>query len=134
MANVSIDLSSISMSVSKDAFSDVKIDNDMTSILVDKQSVRNCVSNILKWKQCERVLFPEFGNIAHNYLFENISANSFSTIKTAVKNMLSAEPRISVSDIIVRADTDMNEVTIVVSYTIPSIGESDSVSLVVSNG
>lgn len=134
MANVSINLSSLSSSVKKNVYSDVKIDEGMTSVLVDKQSIRNCVSNILKWRPCERILFPEFGNVAHNYLFENITPNSFMTIKEAVKGMLEAEPRISVSDIIVKSDVDMNEITIVVSYTIPQIEESDTVSLVVSNG
>lgn len=134
MANVSIDLSSLSTAVNKNVYSDVKIDNGMTSVLVDKQSIRNCVSNILKWKPCERILFPEFGNVAYNYLFENITSDSFMTIKEAVKGMLEAEPRISVSDIIVKADVDMNEITIVVSYTIPQIDENDTISLVVSNG
>lgn len=133
MANVSIDLSSISMSVDEDIYSDVKIDEGMTSVLVDKQSVRNCVSNILKWKPCERILYPEFGNAAHNFLFETMSSSTVDDLKEAVRAMLAAEPRIVVSDVSVTANVDMNELTVSVAYRIPSIGETDSVSLVVSN-
>jgi len=133
MANVSIDISNITKYDDVQSYSDVKIDKTMTNVLVDKQSIRNCVTNILKWKQGERILFPEFGNAAYNYLFENITSESFSTIKSSISNMLSAEPRIKVQEIQINTDIDMNEIKIMVSYEIPAIEESDSVVLVISS-
>lgn len=133
MANVSIDISNITKYDDVKTYSDVKIDSTLTSSLVDKQSIRNCVTNILKWKQGERILFPSFGNAAYNYLFETITSKTVSSIKTSIKNMMSAEPRITVTDIQITADIDINQITIVVAYEIPALDDADSIALVISS-
>lgn len=132
MANVSVNVSAITINSGNGNYSDVKLDNSLNSVLVDRQAIRNSVSNILRWKPGERILYPNFGNVAYNYLFETITPQSFSTIKSCIQEMLAAEPRIQVTDIQIDSSIDNNEITIAVAYKIIALDESDSVILNIS--
>ena len=58
-----------------------------------------------------------------------MNSEMLSNLKGDIKEMLSVEPRINVTDIKISANLDANEMNVGVAYNIPDIEESDYISI-----
>ena len=133
MANVLVKLGSLQKPNNGVVYADMKTDTPaVDGLLLNKQAIRQSIHNILSWRRGERILFPEFGNVTYEYIFENIGSEVVDKLKYDIGTMLSAEPRISVTEIRINANIDANEILITVQYWIPSLETTDSVSITIS--
>lgn len=132
MANISLKISAINKKASDVIYSDVKTDSiALSKTLVNKQAVRNSVMNILSWRQGERCLFPDFGNRIPDYVFEKINSETLSAIQRDISAMMAYEPRIRLTDVNVSSSIDSQTIVIKVTYEIPLLSTSDSVSITI---
>ena len=75
----------------------------------------------------ERVMDPEFGVGIKQYLFENFGHGTFQNIDNAIRTQVSKYlPSISITEISFgESGTDENILGIYISYSIPTIAETD---------
>jgi len=100
--------------------------------IVNKNTIRQSVRNILTFHKGERVLYPEFGNGMYDYIFEGITRQTKNELIKEIHSMLNDEPRIDVDSVDVTSNVDSNELLVTVSYTIPLLSVSDSISISVN--
>jgi phage baseplate assembly protein W len=92
-------------------------------------AIRQSVLNILKTNHGERPFNPLFGANLRSFLFENIDGISIvaiaDAVETAIKN---DEPRVKVLNVVVKSNSDNNEVDITCTIEIISTGNTITVS------
>ena len=102
--------------------------------LVDINSIKNGIRNILTWKKGQRVLNPEFGNTLYEFLYEPINDITAKNIGVEINKLFQKwEPRVRITNINIHPDSDNNQYDVTVSYTIPSlniINQSYNTSLI----
>ena len=126
MGNIRLNLSSTKRINNVNIYSDMDMSSEYVSkTLYDRAAIRNSISNILSWKPYERILNPSFGNVLWNSLFDNINMATKKSITSAVRDMLSAEPRIEVGNVNVSTNAAANEIFISFSYTIPKLDDAE---------
>ena len=79
-------------------------------LLVDEQSVKNRIKNLMLTSPYERYGNPKFGAGLDRYLFENVSENIADLIKETIKHNIEVyEPQVIIDNIDVKANLDRNE-------------------------
>lgn len=132
MANQRISLKTVEGLGTGDVFMDLDVESEgVQKTITNRQAIRQSVHNILSFNPGERVLYPEFGNTLKDFLFEGIGGGMSSGIDKSVRRMLEDEPRIKVESVSVTPTVDDHMVSVSVSYSIPDLGVTDSVSLTV---
>ena len=135
MANQKISLVTVKGLSTGDVYSDIDVTSvAVREVITNANAIRQSIRNILTFSPNERVLYPEFGNRAKDFVFERITDAVKDNLKTAVMDMLEDEPRIEVTNVTVKHNSSANELHVSISYNIPSLSKSDSVSLVVRGG
>lgn len=86
MANKIINLDFLGIKQNKVKYSDI----DPRSIaceatLNSEKAIKSALYNILTWKPGQRVLFPEFGNASHKYVYEHISSGNIQNLKQDIR-------------------------------------------------
>ena len=75
----------------------------------DVRAVKGAVKNLLTYYRMERVLFPEFGNRLHEYLYEGILQSNNEKIGQEIRDMFARwEPRVVIDSI--SYDTTVDEI------------------------
>ena len=75
--------------------------NDVAK-LVNEDSIKNSIKNIIMTRRGERLYNPEFGSEIYNVLFENFSPQTEDELKSLIRTAIeNNEPRANVIDIIV---------------------------------
>ncbi len=88
----------------------------------DLTAIRQSLHNIFSWKQGQRILDPEFGNILNDYVYETINSLTMDNMKIAIEKMLRYEPRIVIIDIDIQKTNQMidrSEININITYDVP---------------
>jgi len=135
MANQKISLVTVKGLSTGDVYSDVDVTSKaVREVITNANAIRQSIRNILSFSPRERVLYPEFGNRAKDFVFEKITETVIENLRTAVRGMLEDEPRIEVTDVTVKPNINANELHVSISYNIPSLSHSDSISLIVKGG
>jgi len=67
----------------------------------------------------DKPFHPEVGGVIRQLLFENVNAMTAQNIKTAVKDVINNfDPRVSLIDVVVQAQEDMNRYDVSISFYI----------------
>lgn len=93
------------------------IKKDLTR-LVNEDSVKRSIKNILLTNYYERRFRPRFGANIRKYLFDNITPLTLRAIQSDITNAINTyEPRANIIDIKVSAGSDNNEVDVTITFT-----------------
>lgn len=145
MANLLVDFSSLfgasdsSSSQKTYTYKDVKAFSNITTNTIgsniDAHAVAGAIRNILEFKKGQRPLDPNFGNPLYHYIYEPISDQTLSSIKTAISHcLINYEPRINIINIDVISDSTMrdnHEITINIVYVVRGFNTPSTYSLTV---
>lgn len=133
MANQKISLSTVKGLSTGDVYIDMDIQSKAVhQSLTNKNAIRQSIHNILTFVPKDRILYPEFGNRLHDFVFDRIDDAIVENIKNAIKNMIKDEPRVTLEDITVKPNVNENQIAVAVTYTIPSLSTSDSISITIN--
>ncbi|NDG29048.1 hypothetical protein EB118_02980 [bacterium] len=103
------------------------VKNDLTKI-VNEESVKQSIKNILLTDRGERFFNPTFGSDIRKMLFENFTTATEQILKDLIKNSINNfEPRADVIDVKVFGDPDSNSMAITIMFS--TINKSEPVTL-----
>lgn len=89
---------------------------------LDVKAVKQAVKNILTFYPYERVLFPDFGNRLHQYLYEGILQSNNEKIGQEIRDVFARwEPRVKIDGISYNTtvdEIDQNTIHLQVQYHI----------------
>lgn len=84
-----------------------------------EESVRQSILIILGTAKGERVMRPDFGCGIHDLVFQNMSAGTMGRVQQTVREaLLRFEPRIDVTDVVVRTGAAENVLEIHIQYEV----------------
>ena len=136
MANININLNPTEYSSIEKNWTyrdiDIPIDDEF-STNSDVNAIRSSMANIFSWRQGQRILNPQFGNVLYSFLFEGLNDVTRENMKKSIMTMLNVEPRINVMVIdVVFNDDDDSEVTVNLQYEIPTLDRTINDTLFIS--
>ena len=89
-------------------------------------AIQNSIFNILKTRQGQRFLLPNFGCNLLGLVGQPVTTTNGKQIGSLIYNALRVwEPRIKVDDVLVVGKPDLNEYDITITITIPSLKQTD---------
>ena len=92
--------------------------NDVATRIGDQAIIRS-LRNLVNMANYDKPFHPEVGGVVRQLLFENVNAMTAQNIKTAVKDVINNfEPRVSLIDVVVQAQEDMNRYDVSISFYI----------------
>ena len=92
--------------------------NDVATRIGDQAIIRS-LRNLVNMANYDKPFHPEVGGVIRQLLFENVNAMAAQNIKTAVKDVINNfEPRVSLIDVVVQAQEDMNRYDVSISFYI----------------
>lgn len=92
--------------------------NDVAT-LIDSDSVKKSIKNLLSIKRFEKPFHPEISSGIYDSLFENTSSLQLDAIKTVIFQMIKKyEPRINLQDVVILPNLDGNSYSLTLIYTI----------------
>ena len=90
----------------------------------EEQSISN-LKNLILTRKGERIMQPNFGTNVYDLLFENNVQDVRSIIKkTITKDVNYWLPYITINDIKIETDIDMNQLTVAIHFKITNIGSN----------
>jgi len=95
-----------------------------------QDAIRNNLLNFFLTNQTERYLNNQFGANLRAFLFEQISTNNISDLKENIQSLLSQYfPNIRVDKLDVLENSDNNEITVQLYYSIINTGITDQIQI-----
>jgi phage baseplate assembly protein W len=92
--------------------------NDVATRIGDQAIIRS-LRNLVNMANYDKPFHPEVGGVIRQLLFENVNAMTAQNIKTAVKDVINNfDPRVSLIDVVVQAQEDMNRYDVSISFYI----------------
>ena len=87
------------------------------STLTNEDAVKAAVKNLVLTKNYERPFHPEIGCQVTSLLFENLDGPTLASIQYTIQNTLDKfEPRITVTDIVVSDQSDVNSIAVTITF------------------
>lgn len=97
------------------------INADVSSV-VDSESVKKALRNLLSFKKYEKPFHPEINSGIYDSLFNNVSSVYIDAVKTIIKQIVEKyEPRVKLYDVGVFPNLDGNSFTVTLNYTVINI-------------
>ena len=91
---------------------------------VNEQAVRDSIDNILGTARGERVFLPTFASGLKSLLFEPLTEQKMAMFAQNISDTIEVwDNRVSVQNVAVTVDTDHNQVSITVSFSIPGFSQ-----------
>ena len=95
-----------------------------------QDAIRNNLLNFFLTNQTERYLNNQFGANLRAFLFEQISTDNISDLKENIQSLLSQYfPNIRVDKLDVLENSDNNEITVQLYYSIINTGITDQIQI-----
>ena len=92
------------------------------ALVVNEQSVRDSIDNILNTNPGERLFLPQFDSGVRTLLFEPMTQAKMGTFSNNIKSAIETwDNRVIVQGVDLTIDTDNNYVAVTVSFSIPGI-------------
>lgn len=89
----------------------------------DIEAIKNSISNAFRTIPGQKILNPQFGIDIRQYLFEPVDIYTAELIRDDIERELPlAEPRITISDVVVEGNEDEQEYQIDLQINVPSLG------------
>lgn len=98
----------------------------------DVNAIRGSLANIFGWRQGQRILDPDFGNIIYSFLYEQMTDLTKENIKKGITKMIGYEPRVSIINLDVNYKKDQSEVWINLKYSIPKLNTQVTDTFIIS--
>ncbi len=93
--------------------------------LQDEEAIMMSFESIFSWRKGERILNPEFGNPAYEFLGEIISPDSAAAMPSAFRTAIQRwEPRVIITNLTIEPNPEMYEFLINITYEIPRVNSS----------
>jgi len=87
--------------------------------LKNEDAIKASVKNLILTKNFERLFHPEIGCQVNSLMFENLDNATLASIKYTIENVIkNFEPRVTLTDVTVKDDPDVNAVAIVITFLI----------------
>ena len=87
--------------------------------LKNEDAIKASVKNLILTKNFERLFHPEIGCQVNSLMFENLDNATLASIKYTIENVIkNFEPRVTLTDVTVKDDSDVNAVAIVITFLI----------------
>ena len=103
--------------------------NDVATRIGDQAIIRS-LRNLVNMANYDKPFHPEVGGVIRQLLFENVNAMTAQNIKTAVKDVINNfEPRVSLIDVVVQAQEDMNRYDVSISFYIVNQATPTTINL-----
>lgn len=106
--------------------SDIKVDND-------ENAIRNAIFNIFTTRPGQKILNPRFGSALDQYLFSPITDFRAKLIGEKIAEDLKQEPRITVLNISVTPEPDLNEYQILLIYKLTNDSLTRNIKFNINN-
>ena len=101
--------------------------------LRDENAVIRSIKNLLLTNKYERLFQPTIGSNLQNYLFELISPQTQSSIKSEIVNTIeNYEPRAKLLDVIVTGYPDKNAYVVSITFYVTTIANAVTVNIPLS--
>ncbi|VVC05056.1 Gene 25-like lysozyme [uncultured archaeon] len=85
-------------------------------VLVDNELIKQDLLNILNTKLGERLMYPNFGCVVWNKLFNNLSTTDISDISNNIQSIVSSDPRIALNSLDINQSGNNITLTLVIKY------------------
>lgn len=100
------------------------------STYTTQDAIRNNLLNFFLTNQTERYLNVDFGANLRQFLFEQIATNTISDLKDTIQNLIGQYfPNIRVDKLDVLENSDVNEITVQLYYSIINTGITDQIQI-----
>jgi phage baseplate assembly protein W len=87
--------------------------------LKNEAAIKASVKNLVLTRNFERLFHPEIGCQVNSLLFENLDNATLASIKYTIENVITQfEPRVTLTDVMVKDDSDINAISIVITFLI----------------
>jgi phage baseplate assembly protein W len=95
-----------------------------------KDAVKNNLINFFLTNTGERFMNPTFGGGLREFLFEQISNNNISNLKSQIQDQLNVFfSRINLLELDIFTDPDQHTITVFMKYSIKNTGIVDSITI-----
>lgn len=106
------------------------VDGVFSSNYKSKDAIKNNLINYMLTGRGERFMNPTFGSGLRNLLFEQINSQRLATLADTISQEVSMMfPKVVVTSLDIKPDTDRNTIELVMSYQIRYTNIADSVSI-----
>jgi hypothetical protein len=90
----------------------------------NEDAIRASIDNILGTSPSERVMLPQFASGIKSLLFEPLTEQKMAMFAQNISDTIEVwDNRVSVQNVAVTVDTDHNQVSITVSFSIPGFSQ-----------
>lgn len=97
---------------------------------ITRDAVRNNLMNFFSTRKGERVFNPFFGSAIIGMLYENISADTLTSINKIIRDELNNFfPFVSLVQTDVNIDEDNNQIDITIKYQVVNFGIQDEINI-----
>ena len=94
------------------------------ALVFNENSVRASIENILGTNQSERVFLPQFGGSIKSLLFEPLTQQKMALFASSIESAIELwDNRVLVQNVSVTVDTDQNQASITVSFSVPGFAQ-----------
>jgi phage baseplate assembly protein W len=108
--------------------------NVFTSVYTTKDQIKYNIINFLLTDPRERVFNPNFGAGLRARLFEQITVDSFESVRQSLITQMEINfPQVQVTDLTITGNPNYNSINIKFSYKLLRSNENDSVILTIQN-
>lgn len=95
-----------------------------------RDQIKSNLINFMLTNNGERVFNPNFGLDLRNYVFENTTDLTTEEIEFKIQEGIADYfPQVSIENLVVSPNIDINQINITVTYSIPQLGVNDSITI-----
>jgi phage baseplate assembly protein W len=95
-----------------------------------RDQIKSNLINFMLTNNGERVFNPNFGLDLRNYVFENTTDLTTEEIEFKIQEGIADYfPQVSIENLVVSPNVDINQINITVTYSIPQLGVNDSITI-----
>jgi len=99
-----------------------------TSNYLTRDAIRNNLVNFFSTRKGERVMNPLFGSIVQQTVFENLTSDLDTTLKTIITDEINRYFNfITLQSVEVNPNEDFNQLNISITYSVANFGINDNI-------
>jgi phage baseplate assembly protein W len=103
-----------------------------TSNYLTRDAIRNNLINFFSTRKGERVMNPLFGSIIQQTVFENLTTDIDTTLKTIIEDEINKYFNfVTIQSINVVPNQDFNQLNIDITYSVANFGINDNITVTI---
>ena len=113
-------------------FSPQPYTKDITT-LTNEDAVKAAIKNLVLTNNYERLFHPEIGCQVNSLLFDNLDGPTLAAVQYTIQNTLDKfEPRATLTDITVLDDSDVNAISISITFILNNTSQPITVTTILN--